>query len=317
LYVQQLFYSPWGYGISVRGTGDGMSFALGPVHLLLTGVAALLLRPIWRASARAGALLAAFLAFTIVAVFFSTNASLFLWEHVDVLATLQFPWRFLSFTAASTSFACGAPFLLLRGERQRAAGWLMAALIAAIFLVNFRHANPSGFDQVTDADYSPATIHEKALAASRREFEPIDVRQFPPIPAREPMMVTAGKADVAVTGRTPTERTFGIRVEQDALLRLNTFFFPGWTLYVDGARRPIAHSNQQGLMDFPLKQGTHAVRFVFLDTPIRTWSTRLSLGALLLLVLAPTAPYAIARCPRRRRNAADATSASAALKVAH
>ena len=35
VYLQQLFYSPWGYGLSVPGPGDGMSFALGWSQLLL------------------------------------------------------------------------------------------------------------------------------------------------------------------------------------------------------------------------------------------------------------------------------------------
>ena len=35
VYLHQLFYSPWGYGLSVPGPNDGMSFALGWSHLLL------------------------------------------------------------------------------------------------------------------------------------------------------------------------------------------------------------------------------------------------------------------------------------------
>ena len=38
VYLHQLFYSPWGYGLSVPGPDDGMSFALGWSHLLLAAV---------------------------------------------------------------------------------------------------------------------------------------------------------------------------------------------------------------------------------------------------------------------------------------
>ena len=38
VYLHQLFYSPWGYGFSVPGPNDGMSFALGWSHLLLVVV---------------------------------------------------------------------------------------------------------------------------------------------------------------------------------------------------------------------------------------------------------------------------------------
>src|ERR1041384_3392094 len=35
VYPKQLIYSPWGYGYSVAGPNDGMSFAAGWSHLLL------------------------------------------------------------------------------------------------------------------------------------------------------------------------------------------------------------------------------------------------------------------------------------------
>jgi hypothetical protein len=38
VYLHQLFYSPWGYGFSLPGPVDGMSFALGWGHLLLAVV---------------------------------------------------------------------------------------------------------------------------------------------------------------------------------------------------------------------------------------------------------------------------------------
>ena len=38
VYLHQLFYSPWGYGLSVPGPNDGMSFSLGWSHLILVAV---------------------------------------------------------------------------------------------------------------------------------------------------------------------------------------------------------------------------------------------------------------------------------------
>ena len=42
VYPMQLLYSPWGYGVSVAGPGDGMSFMLGPVHLVLAAASLIL-----------------------------------------------------------------------------------------------------------------------------------------------------------------------------------------------------------------------------------------------------------------------------------
>lgn len=76
-------------------------------------------------------------------------------------------------------------------------------------------------------------------------------------------------------------------IAEAARLQVNTSYFPGWTLYVDGAERPIEISDPQGLMEFCLEPGQHGVRLLFTNTPVRLWSTRLSLLALFLLLLTP------------------------------
>ncbi len=290
LYVWQLLYGRWGYGLSVRGSGDGLSFAVGPVHLLLAGASLMLIRYIWRASVAAGALVTSMLAIIVISVFLTTTASLFIWEHVGVLHPLQFPWRFLTLIALGTSLACGAPFLLLRDAPRPLVNGLMVALIAAIFLFNFRHADPQTFLKTTDADYSPHNIATKGLPATAREFEPIDVTAFPSTPAQEPLIVTSGKAIATLIERTPIVQSFRVHADQSAQLRLSTFYFPGWKVYVDGRATPVAHANPQGLMEFRVAPGDHSVRAVFKDTPIRRWSTRLSLLSLLLVALTLAVP---------------------------
>ncbi len=316
LYIQQLFYSPWGYGLSVRGSGDGQSFSFGAAQLLLLGVSALLIKPIWRTSRGASVLLVALFVAIMASMFLMTNASVFVWDHVGALHPIQFPWRFLYFASFAMAFACGGPFVLLRGkdESRGLANGLMIAAIAAIFLLSFRHADPQSFLTLTDADYSAATIASKGLPATAREFEPIGVRQFPAKPASEPLSVLSGAASYRMTDNTPAERTFIVAASAPAQLRMNTFYFPGWTLYVDGAERTTDHTNQNGLMDFSLAPGTHNVRFAFRDTPLRTWSTRLSLTALAVLLLAPVAEYGWRR--RRARRSARPATAEAATRAA-
>ena len=289
LEIWQLVHSSWGYGLSVPGTGDGLSFALGAVHLTLTVAALLLLRRIWRASPDAGVMLVVVFAYSAASVFMLTSSSAFIWERVSVLPPFQFPWRYLSFLAFATSLASGAVFAILRPEWRRAANWLMIGMIAAILLLNLQHAKPQGYVDVTDEDFSPRNIASKGLATTAREFEPIDVVEFPPA-VTTPMTVVAGRALVAPERLQSNQRTFHIDVQEDALLRDATFYFPGWTLYVDGKREDIFHANANGLIEFPLIAGSHDVRLVFEDTPVRAWSERLSALALILALCTVAAP---------------------------
>ena len=58
-------------------------------------------------------------------------------------------------------------------------------------------------------------------------------------------------------------------------------------VFVDESQRHLDSENLTGVMEFPLEPGTHIIQVRFTDTPIRMWSERLSLLALMLLLVTP------------------------------
>jgi hypothetical protein len=218
-----------------------------------------------------------------LAAFLTSNESSFLWERLSLLQYLEFPWRFLSLIAVGTAFLCGSPFLLLAPEKSRLANALMGILILALFLLGFPHAKPENFLKVRDEDYTPQAIVTGDIAVTTaREYEPIWVQERPQAPATEPVTLLEGEGRVLSVRLSPTYYEFHAGIAEKARLRVNTFYFPGWTLYVNGVERPIDYNNPQGVMEFSLERGEH-----FADIPVRLWSTRISLLALFLLLFAP------------------------------
>jgi hypothetical protein len=287
VYLGQFFHSPWGYGLSVPGTQDGMSFALGPVHLLLALAALLLVWRVRQVPRRVKGAVWFSLVILLLAAFLASRGASFFWAWLPLLQYLEFPWRLLSLAAVSTAFLCGFPFLLIPAGRDRLAAALMAILVASLFLFGFPHARPERFLDVLDADYSPQAIRERGLAVTTaREYEPIWVQQ-PPQPATASVTLVEGQARLLSARPSPTHFEIQADVLEEARLRVNTFYFPGWTLYVDGSERNIDHRNPQGVIEFSLEPGEHQVQLLFRDTPIRLWSSRLSLLALFLLVSTP------------------------------
>jgi hypothetical protein len=286
VYPQQFFHSPWGYGLSLAGPEDGMSFALGPVHLLLALAALLLIWRVRRARQRGGFVVSFSLLLLLLAAFLASRGAMFLWEWLPLLHYLEFPWRLLSLVAVSTALLCGFPFLVLPPERRRLANGLMLLLLAALFLFGFPKARPETFLDVEEADYSPQTIAGQGLAVTTaREYEPIWVQEQPPAPVAAPVSLLEGQGRLLSTRASPTHVVLQADIAEEARLQVNLFYFPGWTLYVDGAERPIDYDNPQGVIQFSLARGEHQVQVLFRDTPIRLWSTRLSLGAVFLLLL--------------------------------
>jgi hypothetical protein len=293
LYLQQFFHSPWGYGLSLPGPNDGISFALGPVHLLLVAVALLFTWRNRKASNQGRLLVSFFATLCLLAAFFASRGSIWVWERVPLLHPLQFPWRTLSLIAPGTAFLCGVPFVLLPEKPKRPAAGLtpsnslMSAMIAALFLLGFPHARPQGYLEIDEADYSPANIAARGIEATARQFEPIWVKERPQAPATEPATLLQGQGRLLSARLSPITHEIDAQITEDARLRVNTFYFPGWTLVVDGVKRPIEVHNLQGTIEFDLEPGEHRVQVFFADTPIRLWSTRLSAVALFLLLLAP------------------------------
>lgn len=301
LYPQQLIFSPWGFGLSLPGTQDGMSFAIGPVHLGFV-VAAFVL--IWRSRAtpsRGGLLALFFIGSPVLAAFFASNGSLFIWERIEPLQYMEFPWRFLSLIAFSTAFLAGLPFLYLRPRQKQLANALMGSLIAALVLTGYPYAKPEAFLDATDADYNPAAIAAKNVTVTTaREYQPIWVKEQPEKPATERMTLRSGQGRVTVNRLSVAEYEFEVDIAQAARLRVNTFYFPGWTLFVDGSESSIDYSNPKGLMEFGLGPGHHIVQLSFLDTPVRRVGMTVSLLSFLLLFTAPllkrTGPFLRLAC---------------------
>ncbi|MBI4213721.1 MAG: hypothetical protein HY534_05360 [Chloroflexi bacterium] len=286
-YVQQLFFSAWEYGVSVPGPGDGMSFGLGPVHIAATVGAIVCLRRIWTTSPRAGFMSAFAVALVLGAAFMSVREASFIWDRLPLIQYLEYPWRFHTLAAAGTAFLCAFPLLLLPPRPRWLPNATAAALVSLVLVFNLPHARPEGVTNIRDADYTPGIIAARNLAVTTaREYEPIWVPNVPRAPAAEAITVISGDGRVSVTRRTPIDSRFRVDLSTPSRLRINTFYFPGWTVYVDGRQRPVER-NSDGVMEISVEGGSHQVRLAFEDTPVRLWSARLSGLAVLLLFATP------------------------------
>ena len=96
-----------------------------------------------------------------------------------------------------------------------------------------------------------------------------------------------GQAELSEVLLTPVRYDLHADVSVPARIRVNTFFFPGWTLYVDGAEQPLERHPSQGVMEFSLTAGEHRLRLQFEDTSVRIWATGVSLLALLAFLALP------------------------------
>jgi hypothetical protein len=146
------------------------------------------------------------------------------------------------------------------------------------------------------------------------EYETIWTRSRQPGPATARLVVLAGSADADELPGTTQLQRFSLEVRDPARLRLQTFYFPGWRVYLDGREWPIDYANRSGLIELMVEPGQHLLEARFEPTAPRRIGAGLSLLALgsVGLLLAWPALAALRPSRRGRRSGLLVTSSGPA-----
>jgi len=147
---QILFRINWGYGESILGSGDTMSFALGYLQWIIPGL--VLLSLLFSKKLREHKLLIfTLIIFTLGALFFSHSKSTPFWLKFKPLQFLQFPWRLLTVAVFSASLVSGAI------GKTHTLKWL-SGLFVLILLLNANYFRPrTWYVTMTDQEKFPAS----------------------------------------------------------------------------------------------------------------------------------------------------------------
>lgn len=301
VYLRQFISSPWGYGGSIYGLNDGISFEVGKLHLLLSflgGIFGLYL--LWKK--RENGLLFTFFFFLFsFSIFMASFYSQFIWDKLPPLWYVQFPWRFLVFTALFASLLAGGLASYVSKIRQPFTKWLMLAfLIAFVVLLNRDYFRPARYLEVTDKDYT--TKEELNWRVSKMSFEYVpkgiatvlsDIQTTQVDIKREEIpinsFVSDGRLQVKEKQILPHEKKYEVFGE-GGKLTVNTYNFPGWEVKIDGQKTKIDDNNKFKLITVDVSKGSHLVEVVFNDTPLRTlgnFASVISFFSMIMLLFLP------------------------------
>ncbi len=306
----QLFSPRWGFGVSVPGPEDDVSFQLGAVPVVLSVLAL----AAWVGKRKSSPspsttrrLVLFFAALTAVVVFLMLSVSAPLWQVLPLVRLAQFPWRLLTLTVVSMAFLCGAAAVGVR-PKKGLVDVPTLILVALLVLGSLPYVQA----QMSEQEVSLARLMRFQQSADEMTGSTAWVREVPtwsPMAdyhiAGEPL---TSKIDFEALYRQPGRphaRTLALHVdselveysaERSVLLTFNTFYYPGWHAYLLDPETnavveelPIATRGELGLMTVRVPAGVGRVLLQFEDTPIRKLGTAVSfasLGLILLLVLA-------------------------------
>lgn len=282
IHLRQLWSSSWGFGSSVAGLNDGLSFQVGKLHLILFagGIGALFY--LFRTQKDKAWHLVFYITTFLASVFFMTPVSSVLWSKLPLLPFVQFPWRFLSWSVFSLSVVGGAFVYVLLKQLKTAKIFLSLVFVCFI----------AGILLYTNREYWKVNMRTSVnlpgdvpIAGSTTWADEQFPIWFEPKPTKVPsswLEIVEGEGTSEQVLRKANKHIYKVNIQSPAKIVENTAYYPGWKLYVNSSLQKFDYQSKDypGRMVFQLDKGDYNVELKFEETSLRAAVNYLSLALL-------------------------------------
>lgn len=267
----------WGYGASLWGPEDGMSFQVGLVHLA-AAVLSLILAIFFRRYKKFLALIVFLVLELTFSLFMQHNKSTPIWLAFPILAYTQFPWRFLGITIFIISLMGGALGYYLKNR------WVISGLviIIAAVVVNVNYFKPESYylDSV-DSHYVSAKVlnSEDKLP---KDYLPKWVKTIALEKITAPH-TKDGETIITDYQKRSASASFKAEVIKASDIEIPITYFPGWQIKANQQNITLEEPSNLGLIRVKLPPGNYQVQVQFINTPVRLIGNIISLLSWLIL----------------------------------
>jgi len=282
----QLLTSPWGFGGSVAGCVDGMSFKIGKVHLALTIFAFIGLAFLWKGQRSKFIIASVFFVFLLASVLLMFRESSFLWNSFPQMAFFQFPWRFLLLVSFFMSFLSGAIFFILQTKIPRFGVYgITGVIIGSILFFNASLFVPQTMLPKTATDYTNRDMLTWTTSKISDEYLPRDFKR--PLKQKEvptsKIIFQDSKARIISQQTKTDEITALIDTPNKTRASLSVAYFPAWQVFID--KEKVGYSVFNRGLYITVPAGKHVLTVSFIQTPVEVFANMLSLTGVLALLL--------------------------------
>lgn len=280
--IRQLITPYWGYGASVPGPYDGMSFFVGTINLLLFFAGLFLIIFFWKKYNKDQKILIIWVIISIlIAVLMMNYRSVFIWDNLPLLLYFQFPWRFLMVITVMSSV------LVVTLDQFRQYKYFFILLSMLTIILNFNKFRPHDFLGRTDSyyinRYIPIPIASQEYLTLQEEYLrlPKDTLMRPD---RNYPLVSISSGNVKVIKNDGLNVIFSAEASSEAKINYYKYNFPGWEAKVDGQEVKILSGSPFSQISFTISSGSHEVNINFKETNFKKVLDFISFLALILAI---------------------------------
>ena len=216
----------------------------------------------------------------IYSVFMMLPISNFLYRLIPLFQRIEFPWRYMSLNLFSLSLIVSVIINKLEIKYQNI-GFII--IFASGLFLYLPFAKGHDYKIISD-DYYLYQIRENtdAYATLPRWAAAPDL--YPRI--TEIYKLISGQIELTLISRTSTRHVYLINALKDSNFADTTFYFPGWTVFIDNKPVNIEFQNPdyRGIITFNIPKGNHLVEVLFLPTKVRRLADIISLISIIILL---------------------------------
>lgn len=202
------------------------------------------------------------------------SVSQFLWEIVKPLQFIQYPWRLLSFVIPVAAFATS--FWVSHIKKQ----WLGIIFALIAFALSSSYVRPVVYQPRDEAYYLSRSNFTDSTSSMGNSFSTIWTGWKSTRPA-SPIVIKSGSI-VQQNEWKYLDKQFIVLMIKPGDVTLNTLYFPGWKVTVDGKKVSINY-REDGIVHFSVPQGNHVIGVTFTETMPRKIGDIVSLTSLVVL----------------------------------
>lgn len=258
--IPELVIPSWGTEFSSAGTsGNKMSFQIGAAVFLWIGLLMLRFKNIASGQKRE---LFVVLALMAASIYLVLPSSVWIWQHVPVLVYLQYPWRLLVLVIPFTAWIAAC------ATKQTKKMWFPALLACCSVLFAYSYTRGAQYEPRNDVYYVSRVNFTDGTSSMGNSLSTI----WTPWKKTRSLTIATDTENNPIivdgTSEKYLDRQYTVSLEHDTVVRFHILYFPGWTAYVDGAVAAVDYT-AQGTIDVSVPAGTHSVRIVMRQTPVR------------------------------------------------
>ncbi len=201
-----------------------------------------------------------------------------LWTWETLVKLVQFPYRFLAVSIVTGSWIV-ASFVQNVSFRTKCGLFVLFVGLWGLTLwstlTSIEYSNqPEGYYTTNEATTNVADEYMPRWVREKPQRRPVQKLEF-----------ISGRGTIDIEGGSTRATRVKITALDSSVVQLNTIYYPGWGVLLDGVPVDIDHENEQGVMRMRVPSGTHTMRAEFRETPARLASDLVSLVSLVACVI--------------------------------